>query len=99
VSARFLLETGKQGGINAPFCSGSRHSKVISNSYLSVNLAGLLITLTPRRETTDILAVVWRCLCCITVDESNVLSRAVVLQSDVKKGWLGWEGYRGRESG
>ena len=36
-----------------PFSSCSRHSKVISNSYLSVNLAGLLRILTPRRETTD----------------------------------------------
>ena len=37
-----------------PFCSDSRHSKVISNSYGSPNLAGLFRTLTPRRETTDI---------------------------------------------
>jgi hypothetical protein len=28
---------------------------VISNSYLSVNLAGLFMTLTPRSETIDIL--------------------------------------------
>lgn len=41
-----------------PFWSCSRHSKVISKVYLSVNLAGLFRTLTPRRETTDMLAVV-----------------------------------------
>lgn len=46
---------------NIPFSSCSRHSNVISNSYLSVNLAGLLTTLTPRRETTDILCVEWVC--------------------------------------
>ncbi len=41
-----------------PFSSCSKHSKVISNSYLSVNLAGLFRTLTPRSDTTDILAIV-----------------------------------------
>lgn len=30
---------------------------MISNSYLSVNLAGLLRILTPRRDTTDMLAI------------------------------------------
>jgi hypothetical protein len=33
---------------------------VISNSYGSPNLAGLLRTLTPKRDTTDILKVVYR---------------------------------------
>jgi hypothetical protein len=32
---------------------------VISKQYLSVNRAGLFMTLTPRRDTTDILAVWW----------------------------------------
>lgn len=38
-----------------PFCSCSRHSKVISKWYESVNLAGLLRILTPSNETTDIM--------------------------------------------
>ena len=47
----------KKSEIYLPFSSCSRHSKVISNSYLSVNLAGLLRILTPRRETTDMFMV------------------------------------------
>lgn len=38
-----------------PFSSASKHSNVISNSYLSVNLAGLFSTFTPNSETTDML--------------------------------------------
>ena len=45
--------------IEIPFCNDSRHSKVISNSYGSPNLAGLLRTLTPKRDTTDILGKVY----------------------------------------
>jgi hypothetical protein len=42
-------------GAHLPFCSCSRHSKVISNSYGSSKRAGLFLTSTPRSETTDIL--------------------------------------------
>lgn len=45
---------------NIPFSSGSRHSNVISKRYLSVNLAGLLATLTPRSVTTDILSLCFK---------------------------------------
>lgn len=38
-----------------PFVRLSRHSNVISNWYLSVALAGLLRTLTPRSDTTDMM--------------------------------------------
>ena len=55
--------------VTAPFCSCSRHSKVISNSYLSVNFAGLFITLTPRSETIDTMRVVERCSEMIGDDE------------------------------
>lgn len=48
---------GGIGGGDIPFSRASRHSKVISNSYLSENLAGLFTTLTPRSETTDMLLV------------------------------------------
>ena len=53
-----------------PFCSDSRHSNVISNSYGSPNLAGLLRTLTPKRDTTDILKVVYEAVIQI-FDECN----------------------------
>lgn len=50
------LEAVCEGGVGRePFSRGSRHSKVISNWYLSVNLAGLLRTSTPSSVTTDIL--------------------------------------------
>ena len=59
-----------------PFCSGSRHSQVISKTNVSVNLAGLLITLTPSRETTDIFATVcggtWYLCCCMAVDKPKL---------------------------
>lgn len=45
---------------SVPFSSGSRHSNVISNSYLSVNLAGLFNTFTPNRAMADIVTMV-RC--------------------------------------
>ena len=41
-----------------PDWSFSRHSKVISKLYVSLNLAGLFRILTPSRDTTDIFAVV-----------------------------------------
>lgn len=50
-----------RGGAVEPFSRGSRHSNVISNSYLSPNFAGLFLTSTPRRVTTDILAKRWLC--------------------------------------
>ena len=43
--------------VELPFCSGSRHSKVISNWYEALKGAGLLRTLTPSKETTDMFAV------------------------------------------
>ena len=49
-----------KSGDNVPFSSCSRHSNVISNSYLSVNLAGLFNTFTPKREMADIVTVM-RC--------------------------------------
>jgi hypothetical protein len=39
-----------------PFWSCSRHSKVISNWYCEEKWAGLLRTLTPRSETTDMMS-------------------------------------------
>lgn len=52
-----LAGGGVRSGVDRePFSRGSRHSKVISNWYLSPNLAGLLRTSTPRSVTTDILA-------------------------------------------
>lgn len=43
--------------IPIPFCSGSKHSNVISNWYLASNGAGLLRILTPRSDTTDMAGV------------------------------------------
>lgn len=40
----------------APLLNCSRHSKVISNWYLSINLAGLLDTLTFSNEMIDMAA-------------------------------------------
>lgn len=37
--------------------NGSKHSNVISNSYGSVNLTGLLITLIPNNETIDMVNI------------------------------------------
>ena len=42
----------------APSRSDSKHSKVISNWYVSVKAAGLFWTFTPSNETTDIVKVV-----------------------------------------
>jgi hypothetical protein len=39
------------------FCSGSRHSNVISNSYGALNGAGLLRTVTLRSDTVAIMLV------------------------------------------
>lgn len=44
------------GFVGLPLWSCSKHSKVISNSYGALKWAGLLSTLTPSKETTDMFA-------------------------------------------
>ncbi len=59
--------------------SGSRHSKVISNSYLSSNLAGLLRTDTLSSETVAMMLLLCAVCFCVVIAVGGMLSMVDVL--------------------